>query len=86
MLSTFLAQNPELDLGIVLDDRQIDLVQTGIDVALRMGKMTDSTLTARRIARCKRLVLSTPAYFDRAGIATLRQFGPQPRQNLDRGG
>jgi DNA-binding transcriptional LysR family regulator len=32
-----------------------------------MGKMMDSTLTARRVARCKRLVLGTPAYFDRAG-------------------
>jgi len=51
----------------VLDDRQIDLVQEGIDVALRMGKLLDSALTVRRIARCKRLVLGTPAYFDRAG-------------------
>jgi DNA-binding transcriptional LysR family regulator len=34
---------------------------------LRMGKLMDSALTARRIARCKRLVLGTPAYFDRAG-------------------
>lgn len=67
MLPKFLAQNPELELEVVLDDRQIDLVQEGIDVALRMGKMMDSTLTARRIARCKRLVLGTPAYFDRAG-------------------
>jgi DNA-binding transcriptional LysR family regulator len=66
MLPKFLTQNPELELEVVLDDRQIDLVQEGIDVALRMGKMTDST-TARRIARCKRLVLGTPAYFDRAG-------------------
>ncbi|UGY13275.1 LysR family transcriptional regulator [Bradyrhizobium septentrionale] len=67
MLPKFLAQNPELELEVVLDDRQIDLVQEGIDVALRIGKMTDSTLTARRIARCKRLVLGTPAYFKRAG-------------------
>jgi DNA-binding transcriptional LysR family regulator len=67
MLPKFLVQNPELELEVVLDDRQIDLVQEGIDVALRMGKMTDSALTARRIARCKRLVLGTPAYFDRAG-------------------
>ncbi|MFB9263788.1 LysR family transcriptional regulator [Bradyrhizobium erythrophlei] len=67
LLPKFLAQHPELELEVVLDDRQIDLVQEGIDVALRMGKMTDSTLTARRIARCKRLVLGTPAYFDRAG-------------------
>jgi DNA-binding transcriptional LysR family regulator len=67
MLPKFLAQNPELDLEVILDDRQIDLVQEGIDVALRMGKLLDSALTARRIARCKRLVLGTPAYFDRAG-------------------
>src|SRR6267378_8588386 len=67
MLPKFLAQNPDLDLEIILDDRQVDLVQEGIDVALRMGKMMDSTLPARRIARCKRLVLGTPAYFDRAG-------------------
>ncbi|WP_027533645.1 LysR family transcriptional regulator [Bradyrhizobium sp. WSM3983] len=67
LLPKFLAQNPELDLEVVLDDRQIDLVQEGIDVALRMGKLSDSTLTARRIARCKRLVLGTPGYFDRAG-------------------
>jgi DNA-binding transcriptional LysR family regulator len=71
LLPKFLAQNPEVELEVVLDDRQIDLVQEGIDVALRMGKMTDSTLTARRIARCKRLVLGTPAYFDRAGTPSM---------------
>ncbi|QQO13189.1 LysR family transcriptional regulator [Bradyrhizobium diazoefficiens] len=67
LLPQFMAQHPELDLEVVLDDRQIDLVQEGIDVALRMGKMVDSTLTARRVGRCKRHVLGTPAYFDRAG-------------------
>ena len=68
LLPKFLARNPDLDLEIILDDRQVDLVQEGIDVALRMGKLTDSALTARRIAKCRRLVLGTPAYFDRAGI------------------
>jgi DNA-binding transcriptional LysR family regulator len=68
LLPKFLARNPDLDLEVILDDRQVDLVQEGIDVALRMGKLMDSGLTARRIARCKRLVLGTPAYFDRAGI------------------
>jgi DNA-binding transcriptional LysR family regulator len=67
LLPKFLAQNPELELEVILDDRQIDLVQEGIDVALRMGKLMDSTLTTRRIARCRRLVMGTPAYFDRAG-------------------
>ncbi|MBR0794251.1 LysR family transcriptional regulator [Bradyrhizobium jicamae] len=67
LLPKFLAQHPDLDLEIILDDRQIDLVQEGIDVALRMGRLMDSALTARRIARCKRVVLGTPAYFDREG-------------------
>lgn len=68
LLPQFLAQHPELDLEVILDDRQIDLVQEGIDVALRMGRLLDSTVTVRRVARCKRLVLGTQAYFDRAGI------------------
>jgi DNA-binding transcriptional LysR family regulator len=67
LLPDFLAKHPELDLEVVLDDRQIDLVQEGIDVALRMGKLLDSASTARRIGRGKRLVLGTPAYFKREG-------------------
>jgi DNA-binding transcriptional LysR family regulator len=67
LLPKFIAQNPEMDTEVILDDRPIDLVREGIDVALRMGKLTDSTLTARRIGRCKRLVLGTPTYFERAG-------------------
>ncbi len=67
LLPQFLAQHPDLNLEVVLDDRQIDLVQEGIDVGLRMGKMLDSALTVRRIGRCKRLVLGTPDYFERAG-------------------
>ena len=67
LLPQFLAQHPDLDLEVVLDDRQIDLVQEGIDVALRMGKLLDSALTVRRVGRCKRLVLGTPDYFERAG-------------------
>src|SRR6201984_3121852 len=51
LLPQFMAQHPDLDLEVVLDDRQIDLVQEGIDVALRMGKLMDSTLTARRVPR-----------------------------------
>jgi DNA-binding transcriptional LysR family regulator len=67
LLPQFLAQHPDLNLEVVLDDRQIDLVQEGIDLGLRMGKMLDSALTVRRIGRCKRLVLGTPGYFERAG-------------------
>jgi DNA-binding transcriptional LysR family regulator len=63
----FLTDHPDLKLDVVLDDRIVDLVQEGIDVALRMGRLVDSTLTARRIASCSHAVLATPGYFARAG-------------------
>jgi DNA-binding transcriptional LysR family regulator len=66
-LPIFLAQHPKLDVEVVLDDRNIDLVGERIDVALRMGTLTDPTLTVRRLARCRRLVLGSPVYLARAG-------------------
>jgi len=69
-LPEFLARHPELEMEAVLDDRNIDLVQEGIDVALRMGQLSDSSLTARRIASGRHVVVGTPAYFERKGRPT----------------
>src|ERR1700745_3878046 len=66
-LPEFLARHPDLEIEVVLNDRNIDLVQEGIDVALRMGRLVDSTLTARRIASGRHAVLGTPRYFSRVG-------------------
>jgi DNA-binding transcriptional LysR family regulator len=66
-LSAFLAENPDLEIELVLDDRHVDLVNEGIDVALRMGPMPDSSMTARRIAEGRRVVVATPAYLQRHG-------------------
>lgn len=66
-LAAFLDAHPELDVEVVLDDRNVDLVDAGVDVALRMGQMQDSTLTARRIAQSPRAVVGAPAYFAKAG-------------------
>jgi DNA-binding transcriptional LysR family regulator len=63
----FLARHPGLEMDVVLDDRHVDLVQEGIDIALRMGRLEDSALTARRIATGRHAVVGTPAYFTRAG-------------------
>ncbi|GAB5101168.1 LysR family transcriptional regulator [Caballeronia sp. HLA56] len=67
-LKTFLDRHPKLQIDIVLDDRNIDLLEKGVDVALRMGSLDDSTMTARRIAQSRRLVVGTPAYFVEAGV------------------
>ncbi|MFC3942382.1 transcriptional regulator [Pseudomonas gingeri NCPPB 3146 = LMG 5327] len=67
-LGGFLEMHPLLDVDVLLDDRSVNLVEEGVDVALRMGNLSDSGLTARKIAHCRRLVLGTPAYFERRGI------------------
>jgi DNA-binding transcriptional LysR family regulator len=67
-LSAFLARHPSLDIDVVLDDRAIDLVSEGIDIALRLGTLADSTAIARKIASGGRSVVATPAYLARAGM------------------
>jgi DNA-binding transcriptional LysR family regulator len=69
-LSAFLAEHPDLDIELVLDDRHLDLVNEGIDVALRMGALPDSNMTARRIAEGRRIVVASPAYLQRHGTPT----------------
>ena len=66
-LPEFLAAHPALEMEIVLDDRNLDLIEEGIDVSLRMGDLPDSSLTARKIGQSRRLVVGTPAYFRSAG-------------------
>ena len=66
-LPEVLARHPDLEMEVVLDDRSVDLVQEGIDVALRMGRLADTALTARRIATTRHAVIGTTAYFARAG-------------------
>src|SRR5258708_22809087 len=68
-LPKFLAAHPGLILDVVLDDRIIDLIEEGVDVALRMGALADSTsLSARKLASCPHHVLGTPTYFARSGV------------------
>lgn len=66
-LNIFLAEHPNLTIDVVLDDRNIDMLEEGIDVALRMGALGDSGMTAKKIAQCPRVVVGTPAYFAKAG-------------------
>lgn len=67
LLPRFLAEHPELEIDVILDDRVIDLVAEGVDVSLRMGALPDSSAVARKLAAGGRSVLATPAYLARAG-------------------
>jgi DNA-binding transcriptional LysR family regulator len=67
-LSIFLTEHPALDIDVVLEDRDIDLVAAGIVVALLIGRLADSALTARKIGQCQRRVIGAPAYFEARGV------------------
>lgn len=66
-LPAFMDEHPALDLELIMDDRVIDMVEEGVDVALRMGALPDSTATARKLATGRRMLIATPVYLERAG-------------------
>ena len=63
----FLNAHPNLSVDFVLDDRFVDLMGENVDVALRGGELSDSSLTARKLATCERLVVASPTYLARMG-------------------
>ncbi len=67
LLPAFMAKHPALEIEVAMDDKNVDLVGQGLDVALRLGSLSSSTMTAKKIGQSRRLVLGTPEYFARAG-------------------
>ena len=70
LLPKFLEMHPDLDIELHMDDRNVDLVEAGIDIALRMGDLQDSSLVARKIGQSPRGVIASPEYFKQAGEPT----------------
>lgn len=69
-LPAFFAQHLEIELSMSESDRWVDLVQEGMDCALRYGKLPDSDLIARQVAMLERVTCGTPEYFDKYGTPT----------------
>lgn len=66
-IAEFLAMHPGIEVELCLDDRTTDLVEQGIDVALRIAQLPDSSLRARRLAPIPRRAVAAPAYLARRG-------------------
>lgn len=63
----FMAKNPMISVDLRLEDRYVDLVDEGIDVALRVSTMTDSSLIARKISDIKHLICGAPSLIAQHG-------------------
>ena len=63
----FMAAHPDVSIDLAFDDRYVNLVEQGVDVALRMGRLADSSLGARYLGVNPWLVAAAPAYLARAG-------------------
>ena len=66
-LSPFLTRHPALRLDLAMNDARQDLVVDGIDVALRLGPLPDSSAVARKLGEAPRLIAASPAYLARRG-------------------
>ena len=67
LLARFLSQHPNTTTDLMLLDRNVDLVEEGIDVALRIGPLADSDLIALPVGELRRVVCGAPSLVDRVG-------------------
>ena len=70
LLPAFLASYPKISLDLVAIDREVDLVDEGYDLALRIGILADSTLRARKLCNVSLFLVASPGYLDKHGIPT----------------
>ena len=67
-VAAYLDLHPEVSVEIALSDRYVELLAEGIDVAIRIGRLFDSGLVARRLAPCRMVYCAAPAFLARAGV------------------
>jgi DNA-binding transcriptional LysR family regulator len=67
IIDAFLLQHPEVSVDLTLDDRVINIVDEGYDVAIRIRNLADSSLTARRLAPARMVVCAAPSYLESKG-------------------
>ena len=85
VLGAFATAHPRLRVELLMADRRVDLVEEGVDLAIRLGALEDSSLVSRRIASSPRFVVGSPAYLARrpapatpAGLAAHAIIGGRP--------
>ena len=67
LLMQFMRANPDLQVDLGVDDRYVDMIEQGVDVAIRMGRLADSTLGARYLGLNPWVLVASPAFVDEHG-------------------
>jgi len=67
VVTRFLMRYPDIQVELILNDRNMDLIDNGIDVALRIGELESSGLVARRLGVVRRVTVASPDYLARQG-------------------
>ncbi|QUY46631.1 LysR family transcriptional regulator [Serratia plymuthica] len=67
LVMAFLDRYPQMQIEMVLNDRNLDLIDEGLDVAVRIGHQQDSSRVARRLGQVSRVTVASPAYLARRG-------------------
>jgi DNA-binding transcriptional LysR family regulator len=67
LVTDFLAQYPEVSVRLALLDRPVDLVEDGLDVAVRIGTLADTSAIAVRVGELRRIAVASPGYLKRRG-------------------
>ncbi len=67
VMSAYLKRYPEVSADLRLSDRMINLVEDGVDLAVRIGHLADSTLVARHVGEMRRIVVASPGYLTARG-------------------
>jgi DNA-binding transcriptional LysR family regulator len=68
IVSAFLNAYPDIRVELSLNDRNLDLIEEGLDLAVRIGPLADSSLVARQVGSVRRVVVASPAYLARRGV------------------
>jgi DNA-binding transcriptional LysR family regulator len=66
-IAEFSRRHPRVTFDLNLNDRRIDLVEEGVDVAIRIGRLADSTMIARRLFEARTVLCAAPAYLEERG-------------------
>jgi DNA-binding transcriptional LysR family regulator len=67
LMSEYLKRHPEVSGDLRLSDRMINLVEEGVDLAVRIGHLADSSLVARHVGEMRRIVVASPGYLKTQG-------------------